>query len=80
MSAPTPARSLTARDTLVRVLRDAQQAHHQYEVKLQSPDPLWPEWYADFILSTVTITPHKPEPVKFQCHSHLPFRDDEHDA
>ncbi|MEX2369154.1 MAG: hypothetical protein WD552_02040 [Candidatus Paceibacterota bacterium] len=37
------------KDELVRLLKDAQQAHHEYEKTLDEPDAEWPEWYADYI-------------------------------
>lgn len=34
---------------LARLLREAQEAHHEYEKELGHPDAAWAEWYAAFI-------------------------------
>jgi hypothetical protein len=38
------------RETLARLLREAEQAHGEYERELGSRDEDWPAWYADYIL------------------------------
>jgi hypothetical protein len=38
-------------ETLAELLRDAEQAHGQYERELGERDEEWPAWYARYILS-----------------------------
>ena len=38
------------RDELARLLREAEQAHGEYERELGDRDEDWPAWYADYIL------------------------------
>ena len=39
------------KDELARLLREAQDAHSEYEKELGRRDQDWPSWYADFILA-----------------------------
>lgn len=41
---------LTAEE-LARLLREAAQAHRQYETELGRRDEDWPGWYAEFIMN-----------------------------
>jgi hypothetical protein len=38
------------KEELARLLREAEQAHGEYERELGQRDEDWPGWYADFIL------------------------------
>lgn len=38
------------RDELARLLREAQEAHSEYEKETGRRDEDWPGWYADYIL------------------------------
>ncbi len=38
------------RDELARLLREAAEAHHEYEQRLGRPDEDWPKWYAEYII------------------------------
>ncbi len=37
------------KETLEQLLRQAEQAHAEYEKQLGSRDESWPAWYAEFI-------------------------------
>jgi hypothetical protein len=45
------------REELARLLREAEQAHGEYERELGSRDEDWPTWYADYILSRLEGPP-----------------------
>lgn len=36
---------------LAKLLKDASDAHHTYEVSIGHPDSDWPTWYANFMLN-----------------------------
>lgn len=38
------------KEKLARLLREAEQAHGEYERELGGRDEDWPSWYADYIL------------------------------
>jgi len=38
------------REELARLLREAEQAHGEYERELGKRDEDWPDWYAGYIL------------------------------
>jgi hypothetical protein len=38
---------------LAKLLREAEHAHGEYEVKLGHPDPDWPDWYATYIIRQI---------------------------
>ena len=46
---PMAAGALTTEE-LARLLKEAAEAHHDYEQQLGEPDENWPTWYAEFIL------------------------------
>jgi hypothetical protein len=54
MTAEKP--SLTAQQ-LARLLREAEQAHGEYEAKLGHRDDDWPDWYARYIVGKLRGTP-----------------------
>jgi hypothetical protein len=37
-------------DDLARLLREAEQAHGEYEKELGRRDEDWPAWYADYVI------------------------------
>lgn len=38
------------RDMLAKLIKEASDAHHEYEATLEAKDEQWPQWYADYIL------------------------------
>lgn len=45
------------REELARLLREAEQAHAEYEQGLGERDADWPAWYADYILRRLEGVP-----------------------
>lgn len=41
---------------LAQRLREAAEAHHEYEQTLDKPDPSWPEWYAAYMARPKPVT------------------------
>lgn len=39
------------RERLAELLRDAEEAHGEFEAQLGRPDDDWPDWYADYVVS-----------------------------
>lgn len=38
------------RNVLAKLIKEASDAHHEYEATLDSEDEQWPMWYADYVL------------------------------
>ena len=58
---PMEAGQLTTQE-LARLLREAAQAHHDYEQQLGERDEDWPTWYAEFILDQLRARAEGPGP------------------
>lgn len=52
-----PVQAQLTREELARLLREAEQAHAEYEQELGHRDADWPGWYADYILRRLEGTP-----------------------
>ena len=47
---------------LARLLREAKEAHAEYELELGSPDEDWPSWYAGYIVDKLRERAEGPGP------------------